>query len=244
MNDCEMCRHGYLAVLSHELRNPLAALSNSLYVLKMIQPGDPRSSRAMAVMDRQIRQITSLVDRLTDAANLDQGKVRLCWSSTNLCEVLYNVGADHEGIFAGREIQFCTQIPLGPICVSADTAVLTQILSNLLQNAAQFTPPGGRVILALEYDGEAQRARIRVQDSGIGLEPGLRDRLFEPFIQADTSLARTHGGLGLGLTLVKGFVALHGGSVRAESKGPGLGSTFIVELPSTGAAPAISPLAL
>jgi signal transduction histidine kinase len=198
----------------------------------------------MAVIDRQIRHIASLIDRLTDAANLDQGKVQLRWSSTNLCELLYDAGADHEGLFASREIQLCTQIPLGPICVSADTALLTQILGNLLQNAAQFTPPGGRVILALEYDGGAQVARIRVQDSGVGLEPGLRDRLFEPFIQADTSLARTHGGLGLGLTLVKGFVDLHGGSVRAESKGPGLGSTFIVELPSTGADPAITPLAL
>jgi signal transduction histidine kinase len=115
--------------------------------------------------------------------------------------------------------------------VLADPLRLTQVVGNLLENAAHFTPPGGRVLVRLEHDEAAQRARIRVQDSGIGVAAGLRQRLFEPFAQAATGQVRSAGGLGLGLAVVKGIVELHGGAVWAESEGPGQGTTFIVELP-------------
>jgi len=228
---CELCRHGLLAALSHELRNPLAAMSNSLFMLQRCQPGDARAVRALAVMDRQVRQLAALIDGLGDAARLDLGKVKLYRSMIDLCELLRNAGADHEALFMGRDIQIRVQLPSETACVLADPTRLAQVLGNLLHNAARFTPPGGHVVLALECDAAARFARIRVQDSGVGIEPHLRSRLFEPFAQADTSLARSRGGLGIGLALVKGLVELHGGWVQAESDGPGRGSTFIVNLP-------------
>jgi two-component system CheB/CheR fusion protein len=140
--------------------------------------------------------------------------------------------ADHEGLFSSRGVDLREEIPPGPVYVSADPVRLSQIVGNLLQNAAQFTPSGGHAVLALEVGSPPEAAaRIRVRDSGIGLEPGIRERLFLPFSQADTSLARTAGGLGLGLALAKSLVDLHGGNIQADSAGPGLGTTFTVELP-------------
>jgi signal transduction histidine kinase len=234
---CEFCQHDFLAVLSHELRNPLSALSNSLYVVKKCPPGQPRSLRAIAVMERQLRHMTSLIDSLTEAARLGSGRVELRRSTLDLCELLHNACLDHECLLATCAIELHEEIPRGPLWVSADATRLTQVFGNLLQNAAQFTPAGGSVTLVLERDETQQLARIRCRDSGMGLPPGLRERLFAPFAQADTSLARSSGGLGLGLHLVKGIVDLHGGSVRAESAGPGQGSTFIVELPCLGPGP-------
>ena len=228
---CELCRHGALAALSHELRNPLAALSNSLYVLKRSLPGEAQAERAISVMDRQIRHLVALLDGLTDAARLEQGKVELRLSTVDLGVMLRTEVDAHEATFKRSEVQIFQQIPSEPICLAADPACIAQVVGHLLENAARFTPPGGSVILSLEADKVARVAHLRVQDSGIGLEPALRDRLFHPFVQADTSLARTRGGLGLGLAVVKGLVELHGGSVRAESDGPSRGSTFIVDLP-------------
>jgi signal transduction histidine kinase len=221
----------FLAVLSHELRNPLSALSNSLYVVQKCQPGEPRVVRALAVMERQLRHMTSLIDALTEAARLGRGGLELRRSPLDLAELLRNACLDHEAILMSRAIELHEDIPAGPLWISADPTRLTQAFSNLLQNAAQFTPAGGRVVVALEPDDAVRRARVRFQDTGVGLAAELRAHLFEPFAQADTSLARSRGGLGLGLNLVRGIVALHGGSVRAESLGPGQGSTFIVELP-------------
>lgn len=229
--DCAFCRHGFLAILSHELRNPLAALSNSLYVLKNSQPGEPRAGRAMAVIERQIHRLASLVDSLGQAATIGRGRIELNRARTDLCEFLRNTLADHEGLFSGRGVELLGEIPNGPIFVMADPIRLAQIVGNLLQNAAQFTPRGGNVVLTLEEEGSARVARIQVRDSGIGLEPGIHERLFLPFSQADNSLARTTGGLGLGLALAKGLVDLHGGSIRADSAGMGLGTTFTVDLP-------------
>lgn len=230
-NDCTYCRHGFLAILSHELRNPLAALSNSLYVLKNSQPGEARAERAMAVMDRQISRLASLVDSFGQAATIARGRVELNRVRTDLCEFLRNTLVDHESLFAARGVQLRGEVPSGPLQVLADPIRLAQIVDNLLHNAAQFTPRGGNVVLTLRQDFSAQVARIQVRDSGIGLEPGVRERLFLPFSQADNSLARTTGGLGLGLALAKGLVDLHGGSIRVDSAGLGFGTTFTVDLP-------------
>lgn len=229
--DCAFCRHGFLAILSHELRNPLSALSNSLYVLKNSQPGEPRVNRAMAVIERQIHRLASLVDSLGEAATVGRGGVKLHRVRLDLSDFLRGAVADHESLFASRGVEVREEIPPGPVYVSADPERFSQIVGNLLHNAAQFTPRGGHVVLALEPGSAQVGARIRVRDSGIGLEPSIRERLFLPFSQADTSLARTAGGLGLGLALAKGLVDLHGGSIYADSAGPGLGSTFTVELP-------------
>ena len=138
---------------------------------------------------------------------------------------------DREALFAGHDVQLLLRVPDRPVFVSADPPRLDEIVGNLLDNALRFTPPGGKVSLVLEHDDGARRARIRVQDTGVGLDATLRRHLFAPFTQADRSLARTHGGLGLGLSLVKGLVELHGGSVTGDSEGPGRGSVFTMELP-------------
>lgn len=227
----ELCRHGTLAALSHELRNPLTALSNSLYVLQRSQPGEVQAQRAISVMERQIRRLVAILDALTEAARLEQGKVELRLAPVDLGAILRNAVEDHEAFFKGCEVQIFQQIPNETVCLSADPTLIVQMIGHLLQNAARFTPPGGSVILSLEAVKVAHVARIRVQDSGIGLDHAVREQLFQPFVQADTSLARTRGGLGLGLAVVRGLVELHGGSVKAESDGPGRGSTFVVDLP-------------
>jgi len=224
-------QQGFLAILSHELRNPLSALSNSLYVLKNSQLGEPRAERAMAVIERQIHRLTSIVDSLGQVATTGRGRVELQRVSIDLCDFLRGAVADHETLFADRGVKLRDEIPSEPLYLSADPMRLAQVVENLLQNAAQFTPRGGHVVLALKAYRAGQAVRIQVRDSGIGLEPAFRERLFLPFSQGDTSLARTAGGLGLGLALAKALVQLHGGSIRADSAGPGLGTTFTVELP-------------
>jgi signal transduction histidine kinase len=182
-------------------------------------------------MERQIRHMTALIDNLTEAASLGRGIAHLRRSLVDLVQLVRDACVDHEHLFARHEIDLQSDLPDGMPPVLADPTRLTQVMGNLLQNAAQFTPTGGRVAVGLEHDQAAQRVRIRVRDSGVGLAAGLRDRLFEPASRADTSLVRGAGGLGLGLAAVKAIVELHSGSVWAESEGPGQGSTFIVELP-------------
>jgi two-component system CheB/CheR fusion protein len=237
-SDCELCRRGILAVVAHELRTPLAALSNSLYVLKRSEPRSDKAQRAAAVMERQVARLSTLITSLTDAARLDHGKLELRRTTLDLCQALRSAARDHEDLFIGHDIELRLRIPEQPIFVSADLVRLDEILRNLLDNAVRFTPRGGRVLLALECDDGAGRARIRVQDTGVGLDSAMRQQLFQPFRQADTSHARRQGGLGLGLALVKGLVELHGGAVTGESDGPGLGSVFTVELPLSGPPPA------
>jgi signal transduction histidine kinase len=228
---CHLCRRGMLSVLAHELRNPLSALGNSLYVLKWSQPGDPKAQRAMTVIERQIGHLSKLITSLTDAARINQGMVELRRIVLDLCATLRSCASQHEEHFSRHDIKLDLRVPDQPIFVSADPLRLDEILAKLLDNATRFTPAGGRVSLGVEADQGSRLARIRVQDSGAGLDEPTRARLFEPFTQADTSLARSHGGLGLGLAVVKGLVELHGGSVRGESDGPGMGSVFTVELP-------------
>ncbi len=233
-NECEACRRGILAVLAHELRNPLAAVGNSLYVLKWSQPGGEKAERAMKVMERQIGRLSVLITSLTDAARINQGRVELRRILVDLADAVRVAAQEREEVFIGHEIQLLLRLPDQPVVVSADPLRLDEVVGNLLDNAVRFTPPGGRVTLGLERDEESGCARLRVEDTGAGLDASMREHLFEPFTQADTSLSRSHGGLGLGLALVKGLVELHGGSVKGESKGPGQGSVFTVELPLAG----------
>jgi signal transduction histidine kinase len=219
-----------MAVVSHELRNPLAAMSNSLYVLKRCSPEDTRSIRAVAVMERQIRHMAALIESLGEAAQLGRGRVQLHRSPIDLAELLHHVCVDHEHLFLRHELELREELPRGRPPVLADPTWLTQMMGNLLENAARFTPPGGRVLVRLAYHEADRRVRLSVQDTGLGLAAGRREHLFEPFVRAEQCEV---GGLGLGLSMVKGIVELHGGSVRAESEGPGQGTTFIVELPST-----------
>jgi signal transduction histidine kinase/CHASE3 domain sensor protein/ActR/RegA family two-component response regulator len=235
LREVDARKNKFLAVLSHELRNPLAPIRNSLHILSKVPPGDPQASRALAVIERQARHLSRLVDDLLDLTRIAHGKVSLQRARVDLAQLIRQAADDSQALFQMNGIHLEVEVPEHCIYAAGDAVRLAQVVGNLLQNASKFTPPGGRVNLSLEADGEDGKAIIRVRDTGMGMEPEVLARLFEPFHQADASLARSRGGLGLGLALVKGLVELHGGSVRASSPGLHQGSEFAVELPLTAA---------
>ncbi len=166
---------------------------------------------------------------------ISHGKISLDRARVDLREVVRRTCDDNRAAFERGEIEMHLDLPFGPVWVDADETRMSQAVGNLVQNAAKFTPAGGRVVVQV-IAGEG-RAEIRVRDTGVGIPPHELERMFEPFAQADQGLARTNGGLGLGLALVKGLVALHGGTVRAASDGPGMGAEFVIALPLCAEAP-------
>jgi signal transduction histidine kinase len=230
----------FLAVLGHELRNPLAPIQNALHVLKRKRDGET-VEWAGALLERQIRQLTRLVDDLLDASRLGQGKMRLQTRRIDLVPLVRAAVEDYRPQLEAAGLTLKVDAPATPVPVEADATRLTQAVGNLLANAAKFTDAGGTVAVAVRHDPASGRAEVEVRDTGIGLDPALAPRLFDVFVQADSGPGRNRGGLGLGLALVRGIVALHGGEVRAASDGPGTGSAFTFWLPATGAGPSSPP---
>jgi len=224
-------KNQFLAMLSHELRNPLAPIRNCLQLLGLAAPGSEQARRAAAVIDRQVAHLTALVEDLLDVTRISSGKVQLHREPLDLLEVVRRVLEDHRAELAAAGLEVRVALPAGPVAVDGDRTRLTQVLGNLLQNAAKFTPAGGTVTLSLAVDAPAGQAIVRVRDTGAGIAAEMLPRLFQPFTQADATLDRSQGGLGLGLALTKGLVELHGGTVRAESRGLGQGAEFVVVLP-------------
>jgi two-component system CheB/CheR fusion protein len=239
LREADRRKNQFLAVLSHELRNPLAPIRNSLYVLEHSAPGGEQAARAREVIERQTLQLTRLVDDLLEVTRITQGKIRLQREVIELGGFLRRCAEDHQALFDEAGIAFELAVPAAPIHVNADPARLSQIVGNLLRNAAKFTPRGGRTWLALEAAGEW--LAIRVRDTGEGIPAELLGRLFEPFVQAEETLDRTRGGLGLGLAVLKGLAELHGGTVVARSEGRGKGAEFVVTLPAVGRSASAGP---
>ncbi|MFT3917323.1 MAG: ATP-binding protein [Anaeromyxobacteraceae bacterium] len=231
LEEADRRKNHFLAVLSHELRNPLAPVKNSLYILDRVPPGADQARRARAVIGRQIDQLTHLVDDLLDVTRITRGKVQLQRARLELTELVRRTFEDHRTVLEGAGLAARFEAPGAPIHIDADGKRVAQIVGNLLQNAAKFTPPGGEVDVSVAVDAEAGHAVVRVADTGVGIEPQVLARLFEPFMQADETLDRSKGGLGLGLALVKGLVDLHGGRIEARSEGQGRGAAFTVRLP-------------
>jgi predicted ATPase/signal transduction histidine kinase/ActR/RegA family two-component response regulator len=229
----------FLAVLSHELRNPLAPIRNSLFVLDRAEPGSEQAHRARAVMDRQVRHLTRLVDDLLDVTRINRGRIELKRERLDLNEVAQRTAEDYRATFGAAGVQFVfLPAPTGVrVWVDGDRTRLAQVMGNLLHNAAKFTSPGGKVSMSVESDSTRGQATVRVRDTGKGIAPALIPQLFKAFTQADESLDRSKGGLGLGLALVKGIAELHGGSASAASDGPGRGAIFTVTLPIERAIP-------
>jgi two-component system CheB/CheR fusion protein len=225
----------FLALLSHELRNPLAPVANSLYVLGRAPQGGEQARRALAVIDRQTRHLARLVDGLLDATRISHGKIRLELRPLDLTELLQRSAEDHRPEFETCGVQLELLAAPDPLFVNGDSTRLAQVFGNLLQNAAKFTPRGGRATVALEQ--EEGEAVVRVRDTGAGVAKELLPELFKPFVQADRTLDRSKGGLGLGLALVKDLVELHRGTVAMNSDGVGKGTEFVVRLPLEVAAP-------
>jgi PAS domain S-box-containing protein len=218
----------FLAMLAHELRNPLAAISNAVQLL--VRPdADEFHPWAREVTGRQVRQLTRLVDDLLDVSRISLGKVQLRPQVVDLAMAACSAAEVVRPLIDERGQELRLSIPPGPIELEADPARLEQVIVNLLNNAAKYTEPGGRI--DLEVSREPGQAVVRVTDTGIGIGPELLPQIFDLFTQGDRTLTRSEGGLGIGLTMVQKLVEMHGGRVAAQSDGQGCGSTFTVRLP-------------
>jgi PAS domain S-box-containing protein len=226
-------KNEFLAMLSHELRNPLAPILNSIHVLRQSESQDDAIVQSSTTIERQVIHLKRLVDDLIDVARVTSGKIQIRKDLVRLGEILDRAIEDIEPTLTERQHELTVSIAPEPIWVEADPTRLEQILVNLLSNAAKYTEPGGHIaLLAQVVDEEAE---IRVSDDGIGIDPGLLPNVFNLFTQADDSLDRAQGGLGIGLTLTKTLVEMHGGTIVAVSDGLGKGSAFVVRLPVTTA---------
>ncbi len=227
LTEADERRKDFLGVLSYELRNPLTPIRNSLYILDRAAPGGDQDRRARTVIDRQVSHLARLVDDLLDVTRISRGKVRLQRTRMDLTEAARRAVEDHRSLLEDLDVQ--VQLPNEALWIDGDPTRLAQVIGNLLNNAAKFTPRQGRVSVSLtRIEG---RAVLEVADTGLGIAPETLERLFVPFAQAEQSLDRSRGGLGLGLALVKGMVELHGGEVSAQSGGPGKGARFTIRLP-------------
>lgn len=218
----------FLAMLSHELHNPLAPIRNSLYLLDRVDSTGPQARRAKDTANRQVAHLSRLVDDLLDVTRIARGKIELQRASLDVGTLVRRMADDYLPLMVEKGLTLAVAVPAIPILLQADEARLAQALANLLSNAAKHTLAGGSVTLSVQR-GDGQVV-IKVRDTGVGIEPHLLQDIFDPFVQAKQSLARTEGGLGLGLTVVKGVVELHGGTVAVTST-LGTGTVFTLALP-------------
>jgi signal transduction histidine kinase len=226
----------FLAILSHELRNPLAPILTALKVLKLSQEPDPGAESARQVMERQVRQLARLVDDLLDVSRIRSGKIQLRKEPVQLTAVMAQAIDTSQALLQARKHRLAVSLPPAPVWLQADPNRLAQVFSNLLDNAAKYTEEHGQIWLTAEaHDYEAV---VRVRDTGIGMSAEMLTRAFELFAQGDQSLDRSQGGLGIGLTLVRSIVQMHRGYVQALSQGPGKGTEFVVRLPTLRESPA------
>ncbi len=223
----------FLAMLAHELRNPLAPIRHAAEVLKVTTPGDPNQQWARGVIERQTQHITRLVDDLLDVSRIARGKITLRPERFAVASVIERAVEAIRPVAEGRRQSLSVALPSASLEVEGDVTRLVQVLSNLLSNASKFNHDGGQISVTAAQEGT--QVAIRVADDGIGIPAELMPRVFELFTQSDRSLDRSQGGLGIGLTLVRLLVDQHGGTVEARSDGPGRGSEFVVRLPLAAA---------
>ncbi len=233
-------RTEFLAMLAHELRNPLAPIRNALGLIGPTRPDDATLEWSRAVIERQVGHLTRLVDDLLDVSRITANKIALQREPVEIAQVVSGAVEASQPLIQEKRQILEVHIPEEPVRVTGDLTRLSQVVLNLLNNAAKYTPEGGRIRLTVER--QESEAVLRVRDTGMGIAANLLPEIFELFTQGERSLDRPEGGLGIGLTLVKRLVELHGGTVQASSEGPGLGTEMIVRLPLlAGDLPADSP---
>ena len=230
----------FLALLAHELRNPLAPISNALHILRRTGAGRDADKPAIEMMQRQVAQMVRLVDDLLDVGRISRGKMALRLERIELASALHKALESARPHIEAMDQELTVTLSPQPIYLNADEARLTQVVGNLLSNASKFTERGGRIQLTAQRDDG--QAVIRVQDSGIGIAADQLQRIFEMFTQVDTSIGRMQMGLGIGLTLVERLVELHGGTIEAHSRGIGKGAEFVVRLPALAESSPAAPV--
>jgi PAS domain S-box-containing protein len=219
----------FLAMLGHELRNPLAPITNSVHALRSEQLTSPTAQEAIAMIDRQAKRLTRLVDDLLDVSRITTGKIHVRKERVDLHTIITHAVETTRHLVESRKLELTVSLPTESIWLEADPARMEQVMSNLISNAAKYTEPGGHIWLTVERQGP--EAIVSIADTGIGILPEMLPDIFELFVQGDRSLDRAQGGLGIGLTLVKALVQMHEGRVLARSPGVGKGAEFIVRLP-------------
>ena len=238
----------FLAMLAHELRNPLNAIAAAVGVQAQLAPDDPQQARVRATIARQVRHLARIVDDLLEVSRLTRGRLNLQPDAIDLRSVIEQATQVAAQLTDSRDGRFRVTLPEEPLLLEADTVRLEQAFVNVLDNAAKYSDPDAAIeISAAREDGCAE---VRIVDHGIGIAPEQLDAVFDIFVQLDQSLARTFGGLGIGLTISRSLIELHGGTIRAESAGPGRGTRVVVTLPisatepSAARAPGAAPHAL
>ena len=230
LSEADRRKDEFLAVLAHELRNPLAPIRTATQYLRLKAPPDAALQNARDIIDRQVKHLIRLVDDLLDISRISSGKISLQKERVSLALIVTDAIEASRPLIESENHQLTVTLPAEPVYLDGDLTRLAQVLQNLLNNAARYTPPGGKIALHAEFDG--QQVVIRVTDTGIGIPREMLSHVFDLFTQVDRSIERSSGGLGIGLTLVQRLVELHGGNVEARSNGPDQGSEFIVRLPA------------
>lgn len=228
LRDSDRKKDDFLALLAHELRNPLAPIRNALQLLHLA-PDDAMRERSQQIMERQLGHMVRLIDDLLDVSRINRNKMELRIARITLADVVNSaVETAKPSIDAARH-SLSVDLPAQPVFLDADMTRLAQVFANLLTNSAKYTEHGGHILLSVRPEGA--RVTVTVEDTGIGIPAASLPTIFDMFSQVDRSIERTTGGLGIGLALVKGLVEMHGGTVTAASEGPGRGSQFTVRLP-------------
>lgn len=239
LKEADRRKDEFLATLAHELRNPLAPLRHGLDILRRA-PGSAAAADVQATMDRQLTHLVRLIDDLLDVSRVSQGKIELRKERIEVADVFRSALESSRPLIDSARHSLTVDLPSEPIWLDADLTRLAQVVGNLLNNAAKYTPPEGRIRLSAETRGDS--AVIVVSDNGIGIPPHMQSKVFQLFAQVDNHLDRARGGLGIGLALVEQLVTMHGGSVDATSGGSGQGSAFTVRLPlAADVAPMAAP---
>jgi signal transduction histidine kinase/DNA-binding response OmpR family regulator len=228
--ETDRTRDEFLAILGHELRNPLAPILTALHVMRL-RSADPATERERAVIERQVSHLSRLVDDLLDVSRATMGKIDLRRERLDLATAVARATEMAKPLIESRLHTLNVSVPVGALFVEGDAVRLAQVIANLLQNAAKYTDPGG--VIAVDGRREGPDMVISVKDNGRGIPPERLSSMFELFVQGDQAGDRSQGGLGIGLTLVRSLVQLHGGTVDAHSEGPGRGSEFIIRLPAS-----------
>lgn len=223
----------FLAMLAHELRNPLAPISTAAEMLKLTAANDARTRKASEVISRQVKHMTTLVDDLLDVSRVTRGLVQLDTENVDVKSAVASAVEQSRPLLEARHHNLTIRTDAAPATVSGDRTRLVQVIANLLNNAAKYTPQGGEI--ALTVQAAIGVIEISVTDNGMGIDAKLLPQVFDLFTQAERTPDRAQGGLGIGLALVKTMVTLHGGTVKVRSAGPGTGSTFIISLPAISA---------
>jgi signal transduction histidine kinase len=230
LKDADRRKDEFLAMLGHELRNPLAAIRYGLHLLFLSKGNGDVVAQVKEMMEKQVKNLTRMVDDLLDVSRITRGKIQLRKEKVELAKVLNHAVESARPLIEALGHKLAVALPTRPVHLEADATRLEQVLVNLLNNAAKYTKQGGYITLMAERQGD--EAVIRVRDNGIGIRPELLAKVFDLFVQSERSLDRSQGGLGIGLTLVKKLVEMHGGSVEAHSEGTDKGSEFVVRLPA------------